>query len=132
MIFLVCSISTERYTGTTYRARHSTSWAVWYTLRFEPVSIDNCIYVCLLNWWYLYHYSIINCSLHGLPQYFHLSCTVCLHTSSCFLVSLSLHCTLKNLPVLLLLCNLDLKLCYNYYHLGVHFVELCFVGTPSV
>ena len=26
-----------------YRARHSTSCAVWYTLRFEPVSIDNCI-----------------------------------------------------------------------------------------
>ena len=26
-----------------YRAKHSTSRAVWYTLRFEPVSTDNCI-----------------------------------------------------------------------------------------
>ena len=38
----MCSISTEIYRHH-YRARHSTSRVMWYTLRFEPVSIDNCI-----------------------------------------------------------------------------------------
>ena len=44
---IYCISSVSYFNRKTYRyhygARHSTSRAVWYTLRFKPVSIDNCI-----------------------------------------------------------------------------------------
>ena len=70
-------------------------------------------------------------SLHVLPHVF-LNYPVLFVCTPCpvFFVSLSLHCTLKNLPVLL--CKLHLTLFFYYYFPGDHFVDLCHVCRCNI